>query len=232
MTDLKTSEWLSLGTGLVLLQTIAYSYGYSLALDINLLMYFTLNDYFRLSIEWMPMVALLFAGSFFYGYFRAANRRGDGASSLEQAQGKPVPFTKSGEFILVLMAGSVALLAPLRFKLDGYLPMIATLGFCAIVSVSSWGHWAFKDRRPQVFLFIMIPILVAFSFLKGVTGANDGYRVVLKGVDSRVFLSDPSEELKGRVHFVLDDWIIAREVFTDQLRVVPKRRVRLIINDD
>jgi len=113
MKDLKVAELIGLGSAVAFVLTILYLHGYSRALGVNLFLYFSLNDYTRLAIEWLPPVFVVgFFGVLMNKFFTRVER---GASEEELAAATRYPkfirrFRQSGDAALFWMPLIIAAL--------------------------------------------------------------------------------------------------------------------------
>jgi len=69
MNDLKVTDLLGLGSASAFILTVLYLYGYSITLGANLFLYFSLNDYLRFAVEWLPRFVVFGIAGWLLGRF-------------------------------------------------------------------------------------------------------------------------------------------------------------------
>src|SRR2546427_57738 len=122
MKDLKLTEILSLVSISAFVYTILYIYGYSKASGVNLFSYFSINDYFRLAIEWLTPTVIFTLIGVLISTISSRIERGKTEEEIIAGSSNPKftrAFRKSGEWIpSVTIVGAAVLLTILSYFKD------------------------------------------------------------------------------------------------------------------
>ena len=93
MNDLKVTDLLGLGSASAFILTVLYLYGYSITLGANLFLYFSLNDYLRFAVEWLPRFVVFGIAGWLLGRFESRLDRGLSEQEIIARSSNP-RFTK------------------------------------------------------------------------------------------------------------------------------------------
>lgn len=237
MGDAKVSELLGLGSTGAFILTIIYLEGYSRALRINLFLYFGLNDYFRLAIEWLPPIIVSYVlGIFIDKFFTRVER---GATEEEIAARSPYPrFTRwsrkwsQDSIVLVLVIGAI-LNITLTFFGRGQ-PDYMLYGFTGAFLWFRVIAWYAKEPKfiknwsaPWKFVIILFPTLAILAFCYGLYAGKTGKDLYFRPADVQISLQGESTPVTGRMLFLLDQYVVLQGQKND-IAAIPKNQVTKI----
>lgn len=238
MNDVKISDLLGLGSAGTFILTIVYLHGYSTTLGVNLFLYFGLNDYFRLAIEWLPpVIGLWIAGALIDKFFTRVEH---GATEAEIVARSPNPkftkkFRRSGDaIVIVLIIGTVLniTLSHFGFVQRDYM-LYGITGALAWFRAIAWyvrepkliQNWT----RSWKLFFAVFPPLVFFAFSYGLYGGKTGAHLYTRPADVQISLRGEATPQDGRILFLLDEWLVFRGQGSD-IAAIPRSEVSKIIH--
>lgn len=244
MKDLKLTELLGLGSISAFIDTILYIYGYSKASGVNLFSYFSINDYFRLAIEWLtPILIGVLVGVLISAVSSRIER---GKTEEEIIAGSPNPkftraFRKSGEWAPSVTIVVVAVLYTILSYFKD-VPRATTYVLWGASSFIIWINavlWYMQEpklvaswNKTWAFFVMFAPAFAFVAYFYGQVDAEVGFRVVGKGNEVRVVLDSRKEVFPGRILFVLDEYVLMRGGYSYQFTILPKREIKMIVHDE
>jgi hypothetical protein len=224
--------------------TVVYLQGYKTASHLDLFKYLSVNDYFRLAVEWLVPVALLWLVGV---AVEAALRRSEhGKSEPEIEKGiaeasRPrfwLAFRRSG-VKAPFVVGAVAVVASTPLFLLGLLPRRLYYEIMTIAGPLAWWAstmWYEKEnrlvadwssaRRAWVWFF---PAMLILSFFRGASTAEQAKAPAASANSTRVFVVGRPSPVVGRVLFNLDNYVLLRTATNGEVEAIPKGQVTLIV---
>ena len=244
MKDWTITELLSLGTASAFILAIVYVYGYSTVLGLNVFAYFSISDYLRLSIEWLtPVFIILAIGGLITKFFTRIERDATEEELIKTSSYQRFmrAFRKSGDVVGPVAIVIIAILyTALSFFIE--IPRSQLYILWAAAGAVLWVglvRWYAKEPRLVVgwsdkwFGFILFfPALAIFTFFGGKWGAESGYRVFSKATDVQVVFKAQGEPFTGQILFLLDEYVLLRRKNQDQVIIVPKAEIKMIVHGE
>jgi hypothetical protein len=242
MNDLKVTDLLGLGSAGSFILTLLYLHGYSITLGVNLFLYFGLNDYFRLAIEWLPpIIGACIIGVLINKFFTRIER----ASTEEEiATGSPYPkftrrFRHGGDIalLLVLLIPAVYYTVLSFFR---YVELERLYGFWAAAGAVLWVvlmNWYVKEPKmvrnwtaSWTTFMMFFPVLAICAFSYGLYAGKMETRLYTRLSDVHISAKDQATPMVGRILFLLDGHIVFRgQQAGSGIIVLPKTEVTKIV---
>ena len=229
-------------TGSAFIATVVYLFGYSSTLRLNLFLYFGLNDYLRLAVEWLPpvLVAWLF-GAMLNEYFKRLER-GLTEDEIVATSSNPRKTSRFRDLadrafpvLIVVMAISDTVLYYI-----GDMPrerVFLTWGAAAPLLWLASVNWYVRVPRlaarvasvPGKYLgVVVIPMFLLGTFFYGVYSGVTGDRLLLPTADVVITLTDGSGGTCGRILFAPSDLLVFRHARDSTVTVYATDSVREI----
>lgn len=242
MNDWKTSDLIGLGSVTAFILTILYVYGYSIAVNMNLFVYFSVKDYLKLAIQWLtPILSVGLIGLLVNKLVTRVER---GATDEELVQCSPYPrftraFRRLGDVApLALLLVAALFNTVLSFFTE--VPKGRLYSLWAIVGPMLWiatVNWYMKVPRlvaswsKKWGIFITFsPALVIFAFCYGLYNAESEHGLLENNSGIKVLLRDQSKPLVGETMFSLDEYVLIRQREHRQVIVIPKNEIAVIVH--
>jgi hypothetical protein len=249
MNDIKIADLLGLGSASAFLVTIVYLYGYSFSLGVNLFLYFSTTDYFRLAIQWLPPVIASAVGGSLLDKFFTRVERGATEEEIAARSGNPSRTRRFRAIGNAAPAVAVVLVALFTIFLGHMVPSqkhgvtppgqkyVMWGALCALIwlVLVRWyareprlaGHWT-----PSWRYFVgMFPALVIVALFYGLYSGESGTRMYLDPGDARIALKDQAAPIAGRVLFALDTYLVVRDQQSRHVIVIPTAEVTRIVHE-
>ena len=237
--DIKISEIIGILSSLFFVLTIIYVYGYSKSIGVQVLKYFTLNDYLNYSINWLtPILLFLFVGLIFH----LITRRVEHGKSEEEiiASSSNPKFTKRFRKIAnYLMWASMILigLSSYFFYLLNKISEERLYSDLKIAIPISWiifSYWYIKVprlikdwRKKHILLFTFIPAIIMSSFFAGL---HDGEKALNNKYENEIqkVLYNNKKEISGNIIFMLSNYTILIKKGSNKIISIPNSEIKII----
>jgi hypothetical protein len=242
MKDLKVADLLGLGSAGSFLLTIIYLHGYSRTLGVDLFHYFSLNDYFRLAIEWLPPTIVIgIIGTLMNAFFTRVER---GATEKEIVERSPTPrFTKYFRRIGNMAPSVVLVFAALLNTIWPAVPPMPPERLYELWGVAGAVLWisllAWYTKVPKLiqnwtrswyFFVKYFPALAIFIFCFGLSAGKTGMHPFTRPTsDVQISTKGEITPVKGRILFLLDEYIVLRGQNSGGVVIVPRAEVTEIL---
>ena len=224
---MKISEALALGSASSFVLTVLYFQGYSKTLGVNLFLYFSLNDYFRLAIEWLPSFLTFFLIGILAdkAFTRIEGGRPRTAASIKHNVAQIVTI-----ILTAVLATILSFLIPYpREQVYEVWSIAGPLLWLMLVA------WYVKEPKlvqnwTKEWLRIVswAPALAIVAFFLGLTAGQRAHSAN-QPADVLILLKGATEPATGKVLFVLDDYILLREEAAG-IVALPKTEVKKIVH--
>lgn len=223
---MKISEALALGSASSFVLTVIYLQGYATTLHVNLFFYFSLNDYFRFAIQWIPrFLAYLIFGVLIE---KALTR-------VEHGQPLSVKSRKHANAQMI----TIIVTACLSTILSIFVPVPPFYMVWAIAGPILWWMligWYVKEpklvqnwSKAWLVFLMFFPALAISVFFQGLSEGQDVVRSDNQPSDVQILLKGATVPTTGKVLFVLDDYILLREQQSGVV-ALPKTEVTKIVH--
>ncbi len=239
---MKITEILALAGATAFTLTVAYIYGFSRPIEVNLIPYFTINDYVTYSVYWLPLI-LFFCGIGFCMAKMKPPLFGFG-SSFEDKIAKYPNTSAFGKFLLkheektlyILVIGhsiGVPLFIVFRFFPE-HAPHIC---YC-LLGTGLWIAFFRYYLRPglgkewigQKGKALMVgPILIVLVYISGILAGLSDIANVGKHPHEILEMTSEKTNKKGRVLFALSQYVVFLEQKTEMIEIIPVGQVKNII---
>ncbi len=236
---MKITEILAFASTIAFTLTVAYTYGFSRSIEVNLITYFNINDYIKYSVYWLP-VSLVGPG---IGFCLAKMKPpffGIG-SSYEDKIAKYPKMSAFGKFILkheekimYVPAIGVSLFIIFRFFSEHALHICFCLSgtglwlafFCYFLKPGLVEEWTILKQKALLLGPIAIVGVYVSGILTGAANIKSAERICPNEI-----LEITSEETnkKGRVLFALSQYIVFLDQKTKMVEIIPVGQVKNII---
>lgn len=242
MNDWKISEVVGLGSAAAFLVTIVYLYGYSRGLGVNLFLYFSLNDYFRLAIEWLPpVIGSGIIGALISKFFTRVER---GASEAEIAARSTNPrFTMTFRRLGDAAPAAVLVLAAVAETVRSFFTSVPSerlyvvWGAGAVVLWFTLIGWYVKEpklvagwSRPVHLGVRLVPALAIAALSYGLYAGTTGTRLYSPPADVQLWLKGETTPVVSRLLFVLDDFFVLRAQDGAPVVTIPRAEVTKVVH--
>ena len=249
MNDIRLSELVGLGTVSAFFLTIIYSSGYSKILGVNLLNYFTANDYFKASISWLAPLVIAAAIGGISGLLSSGIK--NGAIKKEPEAELAFPFVKImdlGAKTLVITLPACALTGAMIVFLAPFIKREVS----SLVLAFIYLLWAYalaviwlkfiiwyisepmrRDNLSKAFttFLIVFPALAFYAYFNGKSQAEFDYAMRHTNSNTRVVIDNNKDILIGKILFILDEYLVMRQEQSEQLKLIPSNNIKMIIYD-
>jgi hypothetical protein len=237
---MKITQIITLVSAAAFILTVTYIYGFSNAIEVNLLTYFSTNDYIKFSVYWLPKYILSFGLGF---CFVKAERLLFGRSSkgkIAQSSNRWA-FTKfvlkhEDLIIVVLVLGIPFGIVILLDSLNA--PKHVRYGSYSILGISFWGvffryilmpnfikEWA----RWKLNALLWVPIIIIGVYYYGLLAGQSELGKVDKYPTARLEMTTEAPSKSGRVLLALSQYIVFLEQKTKMIEIIPIGQVKDII---
>jgi hypothetical protein len=239
---MKITQIVALVSAIAFILTVVYVYGFSRSIEVNLLTYFSISDYIKFSVYWLPSYILSFGLGF---CFVIAERRLSGSSSKDKnAQSyNRWAFTKfvlkyGNLIVVVLVVGIPSVIvilldffnAPKHILYGAY----SVLGFCLwgpiyryilipnFIKIKEWARW-------KLDALLWAPIIIIGVHWYGLMAGQSELGKVDKYPTARLEMTSEASNKKGRVLLALSQYIVFLEQKTKTVDIIPVGQVKNII---
>ena len=237
MSDWKISEVLGLGSAAAFILTIVYLYGYSRGLGVNLFLYFSLNDYFRLATEWLPpLLGSGIVGTLISKFFTRVER---GATEAEIAARSRNPgftrtFRRFGNAAPPTALVVIAAFETVRsfFTSVPHERLYVVWGAAGVVLWFALVGWYVREprlvarwSRPLYLCVTLFPALAIAALTSGFYAGKNGTRLYSPPADVQIWIKGQASPVASRVLFVLDDFFVLRGHDAPSVVAIPRAEV-------
>ena len=236
---MKITQIVALVSAAAFILTVAYIYGFSNAIEVNLLTYFSTNDYIKFSVYWLPKYILSFGLGF---CFVKAERLLFGSSSKDKTTqpSNRWAFTKfvlkhKDLIIVVLVLGIPFGIVILLDSLNA--PKHVRYGSYSILGISFWGvcfryilipnfikEWA----RWKLDTLLWVPMIIIGVYYYGLLAGQSELGRVDKYPTAHLEMTSEASNKKGRVLFALSQYVVFLEQKTKMVDIIPVGQVKNI----
>mgnify|MGYP000091715695 CR=1 FL=1 len=238
MKDTKIPETLALCSAAAFVLTALYVKAYSLTFGVRLNPYFSLGDYTRFAIDWLPLICLLAVLGILLEKFCARVERGASETELAMASGFPKFvgwFRRSAEWIPLLVISGLAVVTT-RMAFLGKIPaehaykQWAAAGTIIWFALVAWysreksmiAHWPHMWFRFVMFFPAMVIGATFWGFAGGVSKTNNLPK-------TQVYIKSETPPLEGRLMFVLDNFVLIQVEDSRRFIVIARDQVTMMV---
>lgn len=242
MKDWTVGEFFASVAALAFILTVAYVYGYSLSLGINLLPYFSLDDYLRLSITWLALTSVLIALCILPSEFletlttRRRVRDADAVPSSPATKRIRVPsdvlFVLS--FLFVLTVLSIIMWLNGEFTPHVYLLWGITGGLIWLALAKRYlARIGAANDSPKLLglIFVILPTFVIMSFSVGLANGAGAQWLLPKRKPAEIHLKGEPKALSAVVLLSLGEFLVLRGEDPNSVQLIPKEQVRAVVEN-
>ena len=236
---MKIAEIAAMVSATAFILTVAYVYGFSNAVDVNLLKYFSINDYVKLSVYWLPKFIVICG----IGYCIPVPEKILSGRSSKNKNTQSFDMSASTKFFLkyamliffVVTIGIPVVIIIVNIFFNApklYWPYcllgIGLWGFfsCYILIpkyIKEWASWKMKT-------LIWIPAVIILVLSYGAMTGKSELDSVDEYPTSQLEMTIETPSKRGRVLFALSQYIVFLEQKTKLVEIVPVSQVKTIIS--
>lgn len=239
MRDWKVTEYIALGSAGSFMLTVIYLWGYSFTLGVNLLKYFSISDYTRYAIVWLPPVCAVLA--FLKLNDIICTRVERGASEEEIVARSLFPnfirvFRKSATIIpfsfMLILAIAITRTAMRHKEI-----MEVAYGIWVLMGPWTWlklVQWYAKERRlvdhwtHEWYLAVRaLPVLVLIAVFAGL---SKGEHHFTGPTEVQVMVNTEKVPIEGRALFILDGYVLLRAQGSGRILAVSRDHIRKLVH--
>lgn len=224
-------------TAAVFVLTVIHIYAFSIPLNCNLFQYFTLDDYFKLAVQWLVPVSLGMGVGSAVGY-----AFGVGSKNKIEA-GTQIYRRFTAQSMLVWSCLLLAFMIVLRTVLYymGYWKIDKSQLYFAwkAASVGIWTfafllyHMKHRDsvRQPFGVYWLVIAFFVSFMLFGWFDGLSGGERLketTNEAPKSRITVLESASPLQGQMVFLLEKYAVFLKQNERTVTAIPTKLIRLI----
>jgi len=224
------TEGLALGSASSFVLTVIYLHGYALTLGVDLFSYFSLNDYFRLAIEWLPgFLAAFSVGALLDKVF----------TRLEGGKLRTAAAMKHQQAQIMMIIGIAVLSTIVSFVIP--YPREQVYSAWAIAGPLIWlisVGWYIQEpkvvqnwTKPWLLTLTWFPAFAITAFFLGLTAGQKAAHSNNRTSDVKIVLRSAQTPAAGTVLFRLDDYILVRSENAG-ITAFPKDEVVEIVHRD
>ncbi len=235
---MKIAEIVAVVSATAFILTVVYTYGFSNAVDVNLLKYFSINDYIKLSVYWLPKY--IFSFGLGYCFVKLERLWSASLSKNKNTQSSDMSaFTKftlkhEGLIISVVVIGTpiVIIIVSHSFNAPELYGPYSLLGICLwgvffrniLIPkyIKEWARWK-KD------VLIWVPIIIIGVHCYGAMAGQSELDKVDKYPTARLEMTIEAPSKSGRVLLALSQYIVFLEQKTKTVDIIPVSQVKNII---
>lgn len=226
------------------LLSVAHIYGFSHSIEVNLISYFSTNDYIKHSVCWLPMTTLAFGIGVLYAKMQPT-LFGSGSSFEDKIAKYPnmsafckFMFKHEDTILFKIIPGYV--IGSTLFNVFRFAPEHALHICYCLIGIGLWiaffcyylkpsldkeKEWTIRKQKA----LLLGPMLIVVVYIHGIlSGLSD-----IQGVEKhpKEILEITSEETnkKGRVLFALSQYVVFLEQKTKKIEIIPVGQVKDII---
>lgn len=149
---MRITEIVALVSAIAFILTVAYIYGFSHGIEVNLLSYFSINDYIKFSVYWLPKTIFFSGLGFCYAkieerFLGSSSKDKIGRSSNMCAFNK---FVLKHENLIILAILYGALIFLTIFIVYRYIPKHVYYMFRVILGIGLWGVFFNYILKPNL----------------------------------------------------------------------------------
>jgi len=238
--SIKISEVIGILSGLSVILTIIYVYGFSKSSGIFLFRYFTINDFLKISIEWLTPSLIGFLISILFYLFTKRVEKGLSEEEIALTSKNPIftwKFRKFSDTVPLYLIVTIAIIYVI-LSLFNLVSPLKLYSIWIIAGPFSWLifiSWYVKVPRlvkkwnsKYLILIIILPSIMLYSLFKGL---YDGEKILSNKNNysyTKILLMRNSKEMKGKIIFILNNYIIFIDKDSDSLRIFPPSRLKIL----
>ncbi len=239
---MRITEIVTLVSALAFTLTVAYTYGFSRSIEVNLLTYFSANDYIKFSVYWLPGYIFTFFTGICLSEFTP--RLFGTSSSLEDKIAKRPNISACKKFLLkheemiryIGILGAIVVgiiyIAFLFAPKHAFYICYCYLGICIwtfYFLLSLLPSLTKKWTRWQKQALLWGPTLIIGVYTYGIFAGVSELDKVDKYPTARLEMTSEASNKKGRVLFALSQYIVFLEQKTKTVDIIPVGQVKNII---
>jgi|GEM_PF-3184016 len=241
MKDFKIPETLALCSAVTFVLTAIYVKAYSLTFGVRLNPYFSLSDYTRFAIDWLPPVCVAAVLGVLLDKFCTRVERGASESELADASSSPKRvsfFRRSAEWAPLVVLPGVAIVTTVMAIL-GRIPAEYPYKHWAIAGPIIWFalvFWYSRERAivkhwPRAWLqFVMFfPAMaigtIFMGFAAGVSELDNSFK-------TRVYMEAEAAPIEGNPMFVLDNYVLIQVNDSRRFIAIARDKVLMMVSPD
>lgn len=239
---MRITEIVTLVSALAFTLTVAYTYGFSRSIEVNLIRYFSINDYIKLSVYWLPMS--MFSSAIGFCMAKMKPPWFGIGSSYEDKIAKYPNTSAFGKFVLkheekmmyiLLIGTSVGVTLTIVFLV--YPEHALYICYC-LLGTGLWiaffqyflmpgltKEWVIWKQKA----LLLGPILIVCVYISGMLAALSDIANVGKHPHEILEITNEKTNKKGRVLFALSQYVVFLEQKTEMIEIIPVGQVKNII---
>jgi hypothetical protein len=239
---MKITQIVALVSATAFILTVAYIYGFSRSIDVNLHTYFSTNDYIKLSVYWLPRYIFAFFTGICLSEF--TTRFFGTGSSLEDKIAKRPNISACKKFLLkheemIRYIGILgAIVVGIIYIAFRFAPKHAFHICYCLLGMGLWAAYCTslllpslteKWTRWQKQALLWGPTLIIGVYTYGIFAGVSELDKVDKYPTARLEMTSEASNKKGRVLFALTQYIVFLEQKTKMVEIIPVGQVKNII---
>ena len=241
MKDLKIPETLALCSAVAFVLAAIYVKAYSLTFGVRLNPYFSLSDYTRFAIDWLPPVCAAAVLGVLLDKFFTRVERGASESELAATSGFPKSvsfFRRSAEWAPLVVLPGIAIVTTVMAIL-GRIPAEFLYRHWMFAGPIIWFalvHWYSRERAmvehwPSAwFKFVMFfPAMVIgagfMGFAAGVSELDNSFK-------TRVYVEAQAAPIEGSPMFILDNYVLIQVNDSRRFIAIARDKVLMMVSPD
>lgn len=239
---MKITEIVALVSAIAFTLTVAYTYGFSHSMEVNLIRYFSINDYLKLSVSWLPMSII----SLGIGYCIAKTDHklfGIG-SSFEDKIAKYPNISSFGKFNLkheetvlsvIVVVSYIGVLIFIAFR---FAPEHLYHIFYCLLGIGLWIAFFYYLLKPALIKELVgyrlkalgiAPIIIIWVYISGLMFGISEIDKVEKHPTELLEITNKKTNKKGNILFALSQYVIFLDQKTKMVEIIPIGQVKNII---
>ncbi len=237
---MKITQIVTLVSAAAFILTVVYTYGFSNAVDVNLLTYFSTNDYIKFSVYWLPKYILSFGLGFCFVKVEKLLFGGSSKDKTTQSSNRWA-FTKfvlkhEDLIIVVLVLGIPFGIVILLDSLNA--PKHVRYGSYSILGICFWGVFFRYILTPKYIkewagwklnALLWVPVIIIGVYYYGLLVGQSELDKVDKYPTARLEMTIEAPSKSGRVLLALTQYIVFLEQKTKTIQIIPVGQVKNII---
>lgn len=239
---MKITQIVALVSATAFILTVAYIYGFSRSIEVNLIRYFTINDYIKYSVYWLPMTMIPFGIGFCMAkmkppFFGIGSSYEDKIAKYPNSPAFIKFILKHEEKIMYIVVIGTSIVCIL-FLVFRFVPEHAFHIFYCFLGIGLWiafSHYFLMPGLAEEWIIwkqkalLLGPILIVFVYFSGILAGLSDIENVGKHPTERIEITNEKTNKKGRVLFALSQYIVFLEQKTKMIEIIPVGQVKDII---
>lgn len=240
---MKITQIVALVSATAFILTVAYIYGFSRSIEVNLLTYFSTNDYIKFSVHWLPRYIVPYGIGFCMAkmtppFFGIGSSYEDKIAKYPDSPAFVKFVLKHEEKIMyiVVIGTSVGCTLFLVFR---FVPEHALYICYYFVGIGLWIVFFSYFLKPGLAkeewiiwkqkAVLLGPILIVLVYIYGIFAGISELAKVDKYSTEQIEMTSEVSNKKGRVLFALSQYIVFLEQKTKTVDIIPVGQVKNII---